>query len=80
MTVFKNMKIEVNEQQPLDEIVMELERLGFKRGVWWSYYEETKVIEADANTLHLVDYTCCDIEKREGEITTLAELKNMKCV
>ena len=28
--MFKNMKIEINEQQPLDEVVRELERLGFE--------------------------------------------------
>lgn len=26
----KDMKIEINEQQPLDEVVKELERLGFQ--------------------------------------------------
>ena len=26
---FKNMKIEINEEQPLDAVVKELERLGF---------------------------------------------------
>ena len=29
MKEFKNLKIEVNAEQPLDEIVNELERLGF---------------------------------------------------
>ena len=28
--MFKNMKIEINDQQPLDEVVGELERLGFE--------------------------------------------------
>lgn len=28
---FKNMKIEINETQPLDEVVRELDRLGYKR-------------------------------------------------
>ncbi len=27
---YKNMKIEINESQPLDDVVKELERLGFK--------------------------------------------------
>lgn len=30
--MYKNMKIEINEHQPLDEVVKELERLGFKSG------------------------------------------------
>lgn len=31
MNKFQNMKIQINEQQPLDEVVKELERLGYKK-------------------------------------------------
>ena len=72
----KNMKIEINEQQPLDEVVRELERLGFQN-----------------NTTHQCDYGCIyagedpfsdglsfsnrDSSINWGELTTLAELKEM---
>lgn len=29
MTNFRNLKIDINDQQPLDEVVKELERLGY---------------------------------------------------
>ena len=34
MNNFKNMKIEVNAEQPLDDIVGELERLGYQINGW----------------------------------------------
>ena len=56
----RNMKIEINEQQPLDEVVAELERLGFER----TYYTQ--------NTSGKWVKTC---DVRKCEPTTLAELK-----
>lgn len=31
MSKYQNMKIEINKYQPLDEVVRELERLGYKK-------------------------------------------------
>lgn len=31
MNNFRNLKIAINDQQPLDEVVRELERLGYKK-------------------------------------------------
>lgn len=32
MTNFRNLKIQINDQQPLNDVVKELERLGYKDG------------------------------------------------
>ena len=40
---FKNMKIEINEHQPLDEVVRELERLGYRKFAW-SGFKKTALI------------------------------------
>ena len=74
--MFKNMKIEINEEQPLDEVVKELERLGFYKGSWWTKVL-TQVIEACASTMQLVNYSDSDIQIRTGDLVTLAELKEM---
>ena len=34
MIKFKNMKIAITPEQPLDEVVMELERLGYQINGW----------------------------------------------
>ena len=67
---FKNMKIEINQDQPLDDVVRELERLGFK-------------MEADCkNVNHIETYSDGTYDKyifsTEHIDTTLAELKEMK--
>lgn len=76
---YKNMKIEINESQPLDEVVVELERLGYKKDTWWSSWWEgnTKAIEACGDTLQLINYCNSDMGCRWGELTTLTELKAM---
>lgn len=74
----KNMKIEINAEQPLDDVVKELERLGFKRGCWWSWFCDVRAIEADVDTLHLVDYYSDNFNERHGEPTTLQQLREMQ--
>lgn len=70
---FKNMKIEINEQQPLDEVVRELERLGY-------YYNcgcddaDAKMVTANNNYMQYDMYS--HVTKLEIN-TTLAELKEM---
>ena len=71
---FKNMKIEINEDQPIDEIVTVLERLGAKRvGI----IMETGFIISDGEL-----YTHCsrknvDILYCDYILTTIEELKEL---
>lgn len=71
MTNFKNMKIEINEEQPLDDVVIELERLGYIADTWSS----------DCNFIYSNEdgsYDCFYGNHPEfHEETTLAELKEM---
>lgn len=69
--MYKNMKIAINEQQPLDEVVAELERGGYVRaGVWIT--NEKWIITSKAG-LYI------GVNKLTGfkgfKLTTLAELK-----
>ena len=71
---FKNMKIEINEDQPLDEIVTVLERLGAKRV---GNIMEIGFIISDGKL-----YTHCsrknvDILYYDYILTTTAELKEI---
>lgn len=67
---FKNMKIEINESQPLDGVVKELERLGYKKdlvmGESWILCHEFGL------------YSCHSHDYGFSNKTTLAELKEMK--
>ena len=67
----KNMKIEINKDQPLDEVVMELE----KRGYMPAYKTQCEAISvfADAGGY----FSVLSIKFRDFN-TTLAELKEMK--
>ena len=74
MNNFKNMKIEVNAEQPLDEIVGELERLGYKQNKRQRRGRVRFVIaDSDGVTTNWFRDTDCDFYK----LTTLAELKGM---
>lgn len=67
------MKIEVNEDQPLDEIVGELERLGYKQvGVSYIFRGSTFVC-TNKNGY----YVCLKKPAYYCKKTTLAELKEM---
>ena len=69
------MKIEVNAEQPLDDIVMELERLGFS-----SSPLDYKNCAAIGVYPDYMEYDCykLDIDEVVGcELTTLTELKEM---
>lgn len=74
--MFKNMKIEINDEQPLDEVVKELERLGYVRWAWTS--SKCNWIQ----TWDDADYTNADnLDERELDYHTtisLANLKNME--
>lgn len=70
---FKNMKIEINEHQSLDEVVRELERLGF--------YAEDEPVHGAENFIHTYEYGGFDFWHSDlhwGELTTIQQLKEMK--
>ena len=73
MNNFKNMKIKVNAEQPLDEIVMELERLGCRWCVDTKHNYSTKCIVTFTNGFFDFFYGGW----RQYDLTTLAELKGM---
>ena len=67
----KNLKIEVNEKQQLDEIVKELERLGFTPCM--QAYWEGNWVATNNNT-----YAVFNVDMwLDWQPTTLAELKEM---
>ena len=68
----KNMKIEINKDQPLDEVVRELEKLGFSKIAWWGHRSLFIV------TNGAMRYTEIDYNSPNFALTTLAELKEMK--
>lgn len=70
--MFKNLKIAITPEQPLDEVVMELERLGFKRVAWWGYKSLFIV-----TTVEKI-YTDIDYDSPNFALTTLTELKEME--
>ena len=67
----KNMKIEINEQQPFDDVVRELERLGYVK----PNKDGNKIFTSQlGNTVNVYDDSMMfDCYKK----TTLAELKEM---
>ncbi len=70
------MKIEINEQQPLDEVVKELERLGFRK----DYVSDAPVrVVITWDCMGIYDLQDIDDESMSSHIsyTTLAELKEM---
>ena len=72
---FKNIKIEINEDQTIDEIVTVLERLGAKRvGI----IMEIGFIISDGKLYTHCSRTNVDILYCDYILTTLAELKEMK--
>lgn len=72
----RNMKIEINEAQPLDEVVEWLERLGYKQNKRQRRGRVRFVIaDSDGVTTNWFRDTDCDFYN----LTTLAELKEMKC-
>lgn len=72
---FKNLKIAINDQQPLDEVVKELERQGYEKSNWFGI-GKTLTILTYKNNGWFTDYTI-DINDQDHELVTLAELKEM---
>lgn len=74
---FKNMKIEINDQQPLNEVVMELERLGYRKFAWSGFKKATLILTYE-NLGSFSDYEKLCLSTPEYEPTTLQQLKEMK--
>lgn len=70
MTKFQNMKIEINEQQPLDEVVRELERLGYHGNIKTG----NVVVSSYFGKFAILDLC----ESKMYKPTTLAQLKAME--
>lgn len=69
--MFKNMKIKVNAEQTLEEIVRELEKRGYEFG------SVTPRVKAFIYAYDNGDYHILSVDCDYGELTTLAELKEM---
>ena len=82
MTKFRNMKIEITEDQPLDEVVRELERLGCINNQFYFHISDHNEISNfksiacyESGSLY---YNSIDTDLIYGcNLTTLAELKEM---
>lgn len=70
---FKNMKIEINEQQSIDEVVKELERLGYG---YWGLDENDSWIGTSLKNKQFTTFAsdCCFSDE---VLTTLKQLKEM---
>ena len=73
----KNMKIEINKDQPLDEVVKELEKKGYKKTGWIGYRNPSFITTNSQGfyTDHVVNFMDCFFDLN---LTTLSELKEMK--
>ena len=77
MSKFKNMKIAITHEQPLDEVVVELERLGFSKAMFTPNKNTKLIVTNESNKLTDIGgfdqgfYT-------NKKLTTLAELKEMQ--
>ena len=74
MSKFKNMKITITHEQPLDEVVVELERLGYQINGWL----ENRIIRSvKTNHFGLYSGDFFDVDIIQGDLIALAELKEM---
>ncbi len=71
----KNMKIEINEQQPLDEVVKELERLGYNIHCFEHCINTQWIFTWEDGDY--TNYVIPEVNDSNHILTTLAELKGM---
>ena len=73
----KNMKIEITPEQPLDEVVRELEMLGYKKAGWIGYRNTSFITTCKLGfyTDHAISFWGCF---GDSPFTTLSELKEIK--
>ena len=78
MNNFKNIKIEVTAEQPLDDIVGELERLGYNSNcVYFGCDSKIKTVTTSKQTKSYEKSTVGNIGVLPQILTTLSELKEM---
>lgn len=77
MNNFKNMKIEVNAEQPLEEIVWELDRLGYHPLNKFAIRSYDMWLVADCDGMILGWRNALILGDTYYKTTTLAELKEM---
>lgn len=77
MTNFRNLKIAINDQQPLDEVVMELERLGYVEQYRKPVEKNHKWILVENRGCYSGWYDIYVLCEKTYIETTLAELKEM---
>ena len=74
MSKFKNMKIAITHEQPLDDVVLELKRLGYQINGWL----ENRIIRSvKTNHFGLYSGDFFDVDIIQDDLITLAELKEM---
>ena len=73
---FKNMMIAVNQDQPLDEVVKELERLGYSKVVWTPHETVAQIITY-RNRRWFSNYKEWQ-DDEDCELVSLEELKKME--
>ena len=74
MSKFKNMKISITPEQPLDEVVREFDRLGYQINGWL----ENRIIRSvKTNHFGLYSGDFFDVDIIQGDLIALAELKEM---
>ena len=74
MSKFKNMKIAITHEQPLDDVVLELKRLGYQINGWL----ENRIIRSvKTNHFGLYSGDFFDVDIIQGDLIALAELKEM---
>lgn len=65
---FKSMKIEINEEQPLDEVVAGLERLGYRKEIHTTCQPKS-ICTYEDGTYHVY---MREAKHKIGDLTTLA--------
>ena len=74
--MFKNMKIAINDQQPLDEVVMELKRLGCWFNMDDGNNKQAKWILVMGDRYDIYNNDRC-VDGDWCKLTTLSELRSM---
>lgn len=74
----KNMKIEINDRQPLDEVVKELEKKGYIPHLFCGEPHVNFIATMNNTYTDFGSSELCDAYCGVYDLTTLAELKEMK--
>lgn len=73
--MLKNMKIAINDQQPLDEVVRELERLGYRQHIWEPHIKTEYVVGFGSGVYTNADFNPIN---KIYDLTILTKLKEME--